>query len=125
MAQRRCSDCQVPFFTDRLSDTKCLECRSPRPDAAGRLEDHRRDVIRASIGAATFDLVVQSLAAEGFVVAPPSAVPIPVDWFVRFLELAERAAAGRHDLPQVIDFASLAAELPPRLSALLAQDPAR
>lgn len=125
MAQRRCSDCQALFFTDRQRDMKCLECRAPRPDAAGRLEDHRREVIRASIGTATFDLVVQSLAAEGFVVAPPSAVPIPVDWFVRFLELAERAAAGRHDLPEVIDFASLAAELPPRLSALLAQDPAR
>lgn len=125
MSLWRCSDCQTLFHTDRLRDRKCVECRSPRPDAAGRLEDHRREVIRAAVGEETFDLVVQSLAADGFTILPPSAVAVPVDWLARFLSLAERASSGPHDWPEVLDFSSLAADLPPRLVSASEQDLAR
>jgi hypothetical protein len=114
MSYWRCSDCQTLFHTDRLSDRKCVECRSPRPDAAGRLEDHRREVIRAAVGEAEFDLVVQSLADEGFVIAPPSVVAVPVDWLARFLALTNRVREVR-DLPDLAAFAALACDLPPRV----------
>lgn len=124
MSLWRCSECQTLFHTDRLRDRKCVECRSPRPDAAGRLEDHRREVIRAAVGEEAFDLVVQSLAADGFVIAPPSAALVPVDWLARFLSLTNRVREAR-DLPDVAAFASLACDLPLPLSSPAEQDPAR
>lgn len=124
MSLWRCSDCQTLFHTDRLRDRKCVECRSPRPDAAGRLEDHRREVIRAAVGEEAFDLVVQSLAADGFTILPPSEVGLPVDWLASFLALTNRIREAR-DLPDLAAFAVLAADLPPRLVSASEQDLAR